>query len=116
MLQQKFHCLRILVNKKWDPSPSTSLQIYKQSVRPIFECGIVSSITVLESVINKIQRVQNTFIRLALRFPKYVSARLSHEASGLSYVIERLITVCQYQFDWMHASPLVEHTNYNQLI
>ena len=25
---QKFHCLRILVNKKWGPSPTTILQIY----------------------------------------------------------------------------------------
>ena len=72
----KFHRLRILVNKKWGPSPATILQIYKQCVRPIFEYGIVSAITVSESVINKIQRVKNSFIRLALRLPKPVSARL----------------------------------------
>ena len=59
---QKFHCLRILVNEKWGPSPTTILQIYKQCVRPIFEYGIVSIITVSESVIDKIQRVQNSFI------------------------------------------------------
>ena len=53
----KFHRLRILVNKKWDPSPANILQIYKQCVRPIFEYGIVSTITLSESVINKIQRV-----------------------------------------------------------
>ena len=86
---QKFHRLRILVNKKWGPSPETILQIYKQCVRPIFEYGIVSTITVSETVITKIQRVQNSFIRLALRVPKYVSARLLHEASGLPYVRER---------------------------
>ena len=60
----KFHRLRMLVNKKWGPSPATILQIYKQYVRPIFEYGIVSTITISESVINKIQRVQNSFIRL----------------------------------------------------
>ena len=69
---QKLHRLRILVNKKWGPSPTTILQIYKQCVRPIFEYGIVSTITVSESVINKIQRIQNSFIRLALRLPKYM--------------------------------------------
>ena len=26
---QKFHCLRILVNKKWGPSPTTILKIYR---------------------------------------------------------------------------------------
>ena len=107
---QKFHRLRILVNKKWGPSPSTILQIYKQCVRPIFEYGIVSTITVSETVITKIQRVQNSFIRLALRLPKYVSARLLHEASGLPYVRERLITVGQNHLARMHANPLVKHT------
>ena len=105
---QTFHPLRILGNKKWGPlSPTTILQIYKQCLRPIFEYGIVSTITISESVINKIQRVQNSFIRLALRLPKYVSARLIHEASGLPYVRERLITVGQNHLARMHANPLV---------
>ena len=107
---QKFHCLRILVNKKWGPSPTTMHSTNLQCVRPIFEYGIVSTITVSESVINKIQRVQNSFIRLALRLPKYLSARLLHEASWLPYVRERLITVGQNHFARMHANPLVEHT------
>ena len=79
----KIHHLRILVNKKWGPSPTTILQICKQCVRPIFEYGIVSTITVSETVLIKIQRVQNSFIRLALHLPKYVSAHLLHETSGL---------------------------------
>ena len=107
---QKFHRLRILVNKKWGPSLETILQIYKQCVRPIFEYGIVSTIIVSETVITKIQRVQYSFIRLALHLPKYVSARLLHEASGLPYVRERLITVCQNHLARMHVNPLVEHT------
>ena len=101
---QKLHSLRILVNKKWVPSPTTILQIYKQCVRPIFEYGIVSTITVSESVINKIQN------------PKllYASACLLHEAWGLPYVRERLITVAQsyvtrMHANRMHANPLVEH-------
>ena len=70
--KNKFHLLRILVNKKLGPRPATILQICKQCVRPIFKYGIVSTIPFSESVINKIQRVQNSFIRLALRLPKYV--------------------------------------------
>ena len=107
---QKFHCLRILVNKKWGPSPETILQIYKQCVRPILEYGIVSTTIVSETVITKIQRVQNSFIRLALRLSKYVSVHLLHEASGLPYVKERLITVGQNHLARMHANPLIEHT------
>ena len=107
---QKFHSLRILVNKKWGPSPATILEIYKQCVRPIFEYGIVSTITVSETVITKIQRVQNSFIRLAFRLPKYVLALLLRKASGLPYVRERLITVGQNHLARMHANPLIDHT------
>ena len=53
---QKFHRLRILVNKKWGQSLETILQIYKQCARPMFEYGTVSTITVSETVITKIQR------------------------------------------------------------
>ena len=103
---RKFHRLRILVNKKWGPSPETILQTYKQCVRPILEYGIVSTIIVSTmTVITKIQKVQNSFIRLATRLPKYVSARLLHEASGLPYVRERLITVGQNHSARMHANP-----------
>ena len=107
---QKIHRLTILVNKMWGPSPTTILQMYKQCVGPIYEYGIVSTITASETVITKIQRVQSTFIWLALRLPNYVSARLLHEASGLPYVKERLITVFQNHLARMHANPLVEHT------
>ena len=35
----RYHRLRLLVSKKWGPSPATIIQIYKQCVRPIFEYG-----------------------------------------------------------------------------
>ena len=96
--------------KRGGPSPETILQIYKQCVRPIFECGIVFTITVSETVITKIQSIQNSFIRLALCLPKYVSASLLYEASGLPYVRERLITAGQNHLARMYANPLFEHT------
>ena len=39
-----------------------------------------------------------------------MSARLLHEASGLPYVRERLITVSQNHLARIHANPLVKHT------
>ena len=106
---QKFHRLRILVNKNEEQAPTTILQIYKQCVRPIFEYGIVSTVTVTvsDTVFNKLQ---NSFIMLALRLPKYVSVCLLHKTSGLPYVKERLISVGQNQLARMHVNPLTEHT------
>ena len=69
--QQKYHRIRRLVNQKWGPSQQTILQIYKQCVRPIFEYGVISTITVSYTIITKLQKLQNSFIRLALRLPGY---------------------------------------------
>ena len=71
----RYHRIRLLANKKWGPSPSTIPQIYKKCVRPIFEYGSLSTITTSDTVISKIQLLQNKFIRLALRLPKYISVR-----------------------------------------
>ena len=66
----RYHCVRLIINKKWEPSPSTILQIYKQCVLPIFEYGSLSTITTSDTIISKIQRLQNKFVRLSLRLPK----------------------------------------------
>ena len=77
------HCLRLLANKKWGPGPSTLIQIYKQYIPPIFEYGSLSTITTSDSIIRRIQQLQNKFIRLALRLPKYICSELLHNSSGL---------------------------------
>ena len=60
----RHHRIRLLVNKKWGPSLSTILQIYKQCVRPIFEYGSLSTITTSDTISSKIQWLQNKFIWL----------------------------------------------------
>ena len=107
---QKFHRLRILVNKKWGPSLETILQIYKQCVRPIFEIWDCFYHNCLETVITKIQRVRNSFIRLALRLPKYVSARLLHAGLGTSIYKRETHHSRPNHLVRMHANPLIEHT------
>ena len=78
-----YHRLRLLANKKWS---STLIQIYKQCVRPILEYGFLSTITTSDYIISKTQRLQNKFIRFALRLPKYICTKLLHDSSGLPYV------------------------------
>ena len=74
--QQKYHRIRMLVNQKWGPSPQTILQIYKQCIRPIFEYGVISTITVSDTVITKLKKLQNSFIKQAVRLPRSISTRL----------------------------------------
>ena len=104
------HRVRLIVNKKWGPSPSTILQIYKQCVRPIFEYGSLSTITASDTIISKIQWFQNKFIRLALRLPKYISVKLLHDSSGLPYVKDRLLSCATRTSESISKDPLVEES------
>ena len=104
----RYYRLRLLVNKKWGPSPATILQIYKQCVRPIFEYGSLSTITVSDIIISKIQRLQNKFIRLALRLPKYILPKLLHDSIGLPYVKDSLLNCAAKSLDRIAQNPLVE--------
>ena len=49
----RHHRLRLLANKKWGPSPSTLIQIYKQCVRPIFEYGSFPTIIASDNILAK---------------------------------------------------------------
>ena len=106
----RYHRIRLLTNKKWGPSPSTILQIYKQCVRPIFEYGSLSTITTSDTIISKIQRLQNKFIRLALRLPKYISVKLLHDSYGLPYVKDRLLSCATRTLERISKNPLVEES------
>ena len=81
----RYHQLKSLVNKKWGPSASTIIQIYKRCIRPIFEYGSLSTITTSDNIISKIQWLQSKSIWLALRFPKYICPELLHHFAGLPY-------------------------------
>ena len=111
----RYHRLRLLANKTWGPSPSTLIQIYKQCIRPIFEYGSLSTITTSDYIMSKIQRLQNKFIRLALRLPKYICPKLYfpklfHDSSGLPYVKDRLLSCASKSLDRIAQNPLVEKT------
>ena len=106
----RYHRIRLLTHKKWGLSPSTILQIYKQCVRPIFEYGSLSTITTSDTIISEIQRLQNKFIRLALRLPKYISVKLLHDSSGLPYVKDRLFSRATKTLERISANPLVEES------
>ena len=106
----RYHRLRLLVNKKWGPSPATLIQIYKQCIHPVFEYGSLSTITALDYIISKIQRLQNKFIWLALRLPKYICSQLLHDSTGLPYVKDRLLSCATKSLDRISQNPLVRES------
>ena len=103
----RYHCLKLLVNRKWGPSPPTIIQIYQQCVRRIFEYGSLSTNTTSDNIISKIQRLQNRLIRLALCLPKYICTKLLHDSSGPPHVKERLISCATKSLDIIAQNPPV---------
>ena len=97
----RYHRLRLLANK---------IQIYKQCVRPVFEYGSLSTITASDYIISKIQRLQNKFIRLALRLPKYICTKLLHDCTGLPYVKDRLLSRTTKSLHRIAQNPPVEES------
>ena len=104
------HRLRLLANKKWGPSPATLIQIYKQCVCPIFEYGSLSTVTTSDYIIIKIQHLQNKFIQLALRLPKYICSKLLHDSTGLPHVKDRLLSCATKSLDRIAQNPPVEES------
>ena len=102
--------LRLLVNKKWGPSPATIIQIYKQCIHPIIEYSSLSTITALDYIISKIQWLQNKFTWLALCLPKYICTKLLHDSTGLPYVKDRLLSCATKSLDRIAQNPLVEES------
>ena len=75
----------------------------------IFEYSL-STITASDYIISKIQRLQNKFIRLALRLPKYICSKLLHDPTGLPYVKDRLLSCATKYLDRIAQNPPVEES------
>ena len=102
----RHHRLKLLVNQKWGPSPSTIIQIYKQCVQLILEYGSLSMITASDNISSKIQWLQNKFIWLALRLPKFICPKLLHDSAGFPYVKDRLLSCASKTQDRIAQNPL----------
>ena len=99
-----YHRLRLLANQTKPLHTHSNLQtMYPTNI----EYGALSTITTSDNIISKIQRLQNKFIRLALRLPKYICSKLLHDSTGLPYVKDRLLSCATKSLDRIAQNPLV---------
>ena len=86
---------------------NTLLRLYKTYVRPLLEYG---SISYLSTNLQRLQQIQNQFIRLSLCIPRYIRTNLIHEAAGLKSVADRLLELNQRLFQKMSKLEGVQET------
>ena len=88
--------------------PSDRVAMVKQhALRATTEFSLFTTITASDYIISIIQRLQNRFIRLALRLPKYICSKLLHDSTGLPYVKDRLLSCATKSLDRIAQNPLV---------
>ena len=88
--------------------PSDRVAMMNQhALRSTTEFSLFTTITASDYIISKIQRLQNKFIRLALRLPKYICSKLLHDSTGLPYVKDRLLSCATKSLDRIAQNLLV---------
>ena len=91
--------------------PSDRVAMVNQhALRATTEFSLFTTITASDYIISKIQRLQNKFIRLALRLPKYICSKLLHDSTGLPYVKDRLLSFATKCLDRIAQNPLVRES------
>ena len=104
-------------------SPNQTFSEQKMGAQPIhhitnlqtmcpanFRIGSLSTITILDTIISKIQWLQNKFIWLAQHLPKFICVKPLHDSSGLPYVKERLPSCATRTLERISKNPLVEES------
>ena len=105
----RYHQLRLLANKKWGPSPSTLIHIYKQCVRSILEYGSLSIIITSDYIISKFNGSKTSLSGLPFVYQN-MCLKLLHDSSGLPYVKDRLLSCASNSLDRIAQNPPVEES------
>ena len=87
---------------------NTMIRLYKTYVRPLFEYGSISFLP--SNGIKCLQHIQNEFIRISLKIPRYVRTDLIHQAAGMEMVSDRICTLNCRLLKMMKAHSCIVET------
>ena len=91
--------------------PDLLLHLYKAIVRPVYEYSAIANVNAALCHQLKLQQQQNSVIRSILNLPKYTSADILHDASGLPKLHEHSICFAKKRlFAMKKSSPLIQKT------
>ena len=67
-----------------------AMKLFKTYILPILEYGSLSFIAAPKLNLEKLQKIQNSAIRVCLKLPRYIRISLLHECAGLEPIYDRL--------------------------
>ena len=87
---------------------NTMIRLYKTYVRPLFEYGSISFLP--SHGIKRLQSIQNEFIRISLKIPRYIRTSLIHEAAGMELVCDRICSLNSRLMKKMNTQTCIAET------
>jgi len=87
---KRLNLMRALRGQNWGTSSRTLLTLYKQYIRPVLETGSVCTAEAEPSLVEKLQRIQNSAMRTALRADYRTRISQLHGKSKLVPIHDRL--------------------------
>ena len=107
--QPRINLIRALKPLNPIGEPDLLLHLYKAIVRPVYEYSAIANVTAALCHQLKLQQQQNSVIRCILNLPKYTSADILHDASGLPKLHEHSISFAKKRLSAMKKSgPLIQ--------
>ena len=113
---QRVNLLRLMRGKNWGASKSILLRLYKQYVRPVLETGSVITACASMMSIQKLQRVQNTALRIALRAPRRTRISDLHGQAEIQMIADRLLDLRKNAITRFGTSDNVQALEFQRLL
>ena len=87
---QRVKLLRLVSGQTWGASARTLLKLYKQYIRPVLETGYVVTSRTVKSNLSRLQRIQNSALRTALRAKRRTRIADLHREANIVPMADRL--------------------------
>lgn len=106
---KRLNLIRMISSQSANPKPDLLSNLYKATIRSIFEYGSISYINAADVHLEKLQSLQNQALRVILKMPAYVSIADLHDASGIPFIKDHLTNFARMRLARMRESSPIIH-------
>jgi len=103
---KRLSILKHLAGSPYGATQQTLLHYYKACIRPILEHGSIVMSIVCHSAVRRIESIQNTSLRIALRLPRHARTKFVLAEAGCPEMDDRFKTLAMATWAKIKSSPL----------
>ena len=86
----RINLLKHMASSPYGATQRTLLHYYKACIRPILEYGSIVLLAACPSALTRLETIQNTALKVALRLPKHTKSELVRVESGCMSLMDRI--------------------------